>query len=92
MADAPDIDLFRLAALEERILMSEDTDFGTLLALTSDVVLPSVVLFRRMPSRRAAPLFEQLREYLPLIQEDLLSGAIVVITPERLRIRKLPLR
>lgn len=92
MADAPDIELFRLAATEDRVVLSEDTDFGTLLALTTEVLLPSVVLFRRMPSRRSGPLFEALSAHLPLVETDLRAGAIVVITQERLRIRRLPLR
>ena len=86
---APDSDLFDLAALEGRTLLSADTDFSTLLAVRRETH-PSVVLFRgrapRRPDRQAAVLLTN----LPLITAELQVGAIVTIYEGRLRIRRLP--
>ena len=46
LAAAKDIDLLVLAANEDRIIVSADSDFGTLLALRQ-VSKPSFILFRR---------------------------------------------
>lgn len=85
---ATDIDVMATARHAGRCLVSVDTDFGELLAIGrhSD---PSVVLLRRAPHRPA----EQAALILAAIQQlegDLLAGAIVVLTPGRARIRRLP--
>ncbi len=85
-----DATLLELAALEERVLVSEDTDFGTLLALGA-ATRPSVIFFRHMLDRSAAALQSVLLNNLGSIETALDSGAIVVIEPERIRIRRLPI-
>lgn len=57
LQSADDEMLFRLAAEQDRILVSEDTDFGTLLALRQ-TASPSVILFPSLPT--------SLRHQLPL--------------------------
>ncbi|MCB9610783.1 MAG: DUF5615 family PIN-like protein [Polyangiaceae bacterium] len=88
---ATDETIFELAAFEDRVLVSEDTDFGTLLALRS-TAKPSVVLFRHMPDRRAAALLSALLANLPTVAEELERGAIVVFDSRRLRLRRLPVQ
>ncbi len=78
------------AAREDRILISADTDFGTLLALRQEAK-PSVVLIRRGSQRRPLEQAALLLANLPAIANELGSGCIAVIDNERLRVRSLPL-
>jgi len=87
---AEDRDLFRRAAAEARTIVSADTDFGTLLALTRDSK-PSVVIFRRSTSRRLATQIELLVKNLSTIEPALIRGAVVVFEDTRIRVRHLPI-
>jgi predicted nuclease of predicted toxin-antitoxin system len=71
------------------VLVSADTDFGTLLARSGDTA-PSVVLLRRTQGRRAAQIADLLTANLPQLETDLAAGAVVVIRDDNLRIRLLP--
>ncbi|PLS76671.1 MAG: hypothetical protein CYG61_01160 [Actinobacteria bacterium] len=73
-----------------RVLLSEDTDFGALLA-RSGSPLPSLVLIRsagRLTSEARATL---LIATLPRVASELEAGAIVVVGRSRVRVRSLPL-
>ena len=72
-----------------RVLVSADTDFGELLALGS-FTGPSVILVRRSPhavERQVALLLA----CLDTVAGEIGDGAIVVLTPDRARIRRLPI-
>ncbi len=88
-AAADDIVLKR-SGEEDRILISADTDFGTLLALY-DKKKPSVILFRRGTSRRPDIQVELLLKNLVGIEKPLNEGSIVVIEKGRICIRYLPI-
>lgn len=87
-ADDPTV----LAAARERfsVLVSADTDFGTLLS-ASRAAGPSVILLRREMARRPAQQLEVLVDNLPQLADELGRGSIVVISDHKIRVRRLPL-
>ena len=89
MSKASDLDILNYALKEDRIVVSADTDFGTLLALR-DASKPSFILFRRTDKRPTA-LLMQLIANLEQIAEALSEGAVIVIEDKRIRIRQLPI-
>jgi len=72
------------------VLVSADTDFGTLLA-RSGAASPSVLLIRRLFGRRAAEQSAIIDANLPQVTGDLAAGAVVVLGDEWVRIRRLPM-
>lgn len=88
---AEDEEIFHRAASERRVLVSGDTDFGTLLALR-EAVTPSIVLFRRLSQRAPVLQVALLLANLPNVGGLLERGSIVVIEESRVRIRLLPIR
>jgi predicted nuclease of predicted toxin-antitoxin system len=90
MQAASDEEIFDHAAEDDRIVVSADTDFGTLLAIRRQTA-PSVILFRHGSQRRPADQAALLRANLPQLTDALEAGSIVVIEPDRIRVRALPL-
>lgn len=68
MQRASDPDVLQLARSEERVVVSADTDFGTILAWTS-AARPSVVIFRRTTGRRPGEQATLLLANLPAIAQ-----------------------
>jgi predicted nuclease of predicted toxin-antitoxin system len=86
---ATDSAILEFARQHAFVLVSEDTDFGELLA-RQRTAAPSFVLLRTYdpltPDEQAAVLLANLLR----LRDDLEQGAIVVIERSRLRVRRLP--
>ena len=80
----------RLAAEQQRVVVTGDTDFGALLALLR-ARSPSVILFRSRRTPQASDQAQMMSDHLGDLVDDLDAGAVVVITDDRIRVRRLPL-
>jgi predicted nuclease of predicted toxin-antitoxin system len=79
-----------MPAKDDRVVVSADTDFGTPLAIRKQTS-PSVILFRHGSQHRSADQTTLLKANMSQIVAALEVGSIVVIEPDRIRIRALPL-
>ena len=88
MQSAADAEIIALAHEEERTILTQDTDFGTLL-VTETGQRVSVVMLR---SRHGAAQHQAqlLLRALPQVEQALAGGAIVVVSDSSVRVRDLP--
>lgn len=91
LVTASDEVISEYARTQRMVVISADSDFATLLALSKGVA-PSLVLLRsadRLPPDEQAAI---LAANLPELESDLNSGAVATIAGGRVRVRRLPLR
>jgi predicted nuclease of predicted toxin-antitoxin system len=88
LARAADEEIFEWCFANDHVVVSADTDFGTLLALRQQK-RPSVLLLRRISQRRPESQLAVLLTNLPEITDALRTGSIVVIEENRIRVRTL---
>ena len=85
----PNGQIFQKAAVEKRIVLTFDLDFGEILALSGGTIV-SVVLFR-LSNTASWFVIRRLAAVLADAEDALNAGAIVVVEDGRCRIRRLPL-
>ena len=90
MHKCSDEEIFEFSKKEDRIIVSADTDFGTILALRNEA-FPSVIIFRRTKGRKPLEQVALLLSNLEQIKTDLQKGSVVVIEDNRIRVRTLPI-
>lgn len=75
---ATDETVIDAARTDGRVLVSADTDFGTLLA-RSHAAAPSFLLMRRASGRRAADQAALILDNLDAVRAEIETGAVVVL-------------
>ena len=87
--DAEDSEILKFARQQNRVIITQDLDFSSLLAL-GGYEKPSLITFRlSVPDPEI--ITRKLLELLPHIEEGLLEGCAVVIDDRRVRVRHLPI-
>lgn len=89
LSAAEDGEIIQRAREDNRVVVTLDADFHTLLAL-NEAVSPSVIRIR-IERLRAQALTELLLRTISECEEELQQGAAVTIETRRIRIRHLPL-
>jgi predicted nuclease of predicted toxin-antitoxin system len=87
---ADDVTIARTASADGRIVITSDSDFGTILARTGGSS-PSVVLLRHLNDATPKRQVEVVLSALGSAAEELAAGCIVTISKGRLRVRSLPI-
>ncbi|MDX1619858.1 MAG: hypothetical protein R3320_02630 [Nitriliruptorales bacterium] len=78
-----------LAVDEDRILVTTDTDLGTILALTG-AAGPNVLLLRGVGDS-VDDRVNAILDILPQVEFELSEGAVIVLEEDRYRVRFLPI-
>lgn len=86
---AEDIEIIRQAKENNRVVVTLDADFHSLLAL-SNASSPSVIRIR-IEGLRAKALTKLLLNVIDKCSEELQQGAAVTVNSSRIRMRRLPL-
>ena len=86
---AEDSEIIQKAREDNRIVVTLDADFHSILAL-NNFSSPSVIRIR-IERLRALALTQLIVDVIAQCQEDLERGAAVTVEPNRIRIRRLPL-
>lgn len=90
LANTDDDVILRSAADDGRIIVTADADFGALLALRRDR-RPSVLMLRSSDRLTPDQQVELILATLAQVGNELDAGAVASVTPERIRVRTLPI-
>ena len=89
MARAIDADILEAARERQALVVTLDSDFHALLA-RSGAVNPSVIRIR-IEGLQGEPLANILQRVLTVTGAELEAGAVVSVTTDRIRVRRLPI-
>jgi predicted nuclease of predicted toxin-antitoxin system len=87
--NADDETIVARAADEQRVVLTQDLDFSTIVALAGGKT-PSLITLR-LSSSRVEYVNALLKNALPTLEADVLTGMIVTIEDNRIRRRSLPI-
>ena len=88
-ATVKDAAILQLATAEQRVVVTLDADFHTLLALSA-ASTPSVIRIR-IEGLRAEAVAALIQSVVAQCEQELAQGAVVTAQEGRLRVRRLPL-
>jgi predicted nuclease of predicted toxin-antitoxin system len=91
MHTATDDQILAHALANGQVIISADSDFTAMLAL-SHAATPSLILLRSTDRLAPTEQADLLVANIPTIAEDLAAGAVVSLSAQHLRVRLLPLR
>jgi len=86
----PDEQIVQKALAENRIILTHDLDFGQIVALSRGQY-PSVITFR-LADMRAPTVNQYLQEVLARFAAELMTGALISVTEQAIRLRRLPVK
>jgi len=89
LGNAPDAELMRWAREHQHVILTQDLDFSQLLFVTSEKG-PSVVLLR-MDNEFETAARDHVCAAITVAESALSLGALLTISPNRVRLRHLPL-
>ena len=89
LGEATDAAILDAARVDDRVIISSDTDFGALLA-RHDQDKPSFILLRHINELTPHEHAQLLISNLDAIADELEEGAVVTFDRTRIRVRRLP--
>jgi predicted nuclease of predicted toxin-antitoxin system len=89
LANAEDRVILAEARTRQAIVLTLDADFHRLLALGHESH-PSVIRIR-IEGLKGREMADVILQVLSNVEEDLMAGAVVSVTPTRIRVRRLPI-
>lgn len=90
MSSSDDEEIIRYARSTEQIILTHDLDYGDLLAFSGEQ-RPSVIIFR-LRDVSIENLIRRFEAVWPQVHEHVTQGAVVTISDQAVRIRRLPIR
>ena len=87
--DAGDQAVVAEADKQHRVILTQDLDFSSIIALGGRK-RPSIITLR-LSSSRIEHVNAVLQKVLPTVESDLVAGAVVTVEDTRIRLRQLPI-
>lgn len=87
--DAEDSEILEFARQDNRVIITQDLDFSSLLAL-GNYQRPSLITLR-LSNPDPEIITQKLLENIFHISEDLMEGCAITIDDKRIRVRRLPI-